>query len=138
MDPWSVIYLGHTLKQPLIEAPSELSYRLEPHGHIYTSVRQSRPLSQRAWWEGVYPGWCWLGGYMEGAIPGTQPGQIEGLFKEYTRFIGSYGRLTGFYLKYGINLGPGSGSWIWVLDLTLDLVLDLTLDLSPTGPKTGL
>ena len=30
----SVITLGHSPEQPLIDPPSELSYGFEPHGHI--------------------------------------------------------------------------------------------------------
>ena len=72
-DFYSVITLGKHLKQPLIRPSSELADRLEPHDLIYSAV----PVVRQCWVPGggvagVYPGWG-LGGYQEGAIPGTQP-----------------------------------------------------------------
>ena len=58
----SVIYLGHTPKQPLIGAGSELVDGYEPHGQkghpADTAVRQYQSGGR----EEVYPGWVgWVG-----------------------------------------------------------------------------
>ena len=88
MDSESVISLGHTFNVPLMCLPSDLSYRLEPHG-LKQSVRgRSGSCSGSIDGSGeVYPGWS-LAGYQEGSIPGTNPGsshgQIEAYFQEYT------------------------------------------------------
>ena len=81
----SVIYLGHTSKEPLMWPGSELVDGLEPHGLIL-QWRQPRayPATCTRVREGV-PGVVGLGGYWEGGIPGTQPGPrlrlIYGIFK---------------------------------------------------------
>ena len=66
LDSNSVIYLGHTVKQPLIGSPSELTYRLEPHDHIYSSDMTPRAADVAPAGERVYPGcaaagWVWEG-----------------------------------------------------------------------------
>ena len=69
MDINSVIYLGHTIEQPLIRPSSELSDGLEPHGLIY-SVRQDGHATDVQRGGGrVYPGWCGEVGTGRG-IPG--------------------------------------------------------------------
>ena len=74
MDIISVINLGHTAKQPLIGLPSELSYRLEPHGLILQYVSAGVGTGGAVGRGGVYPGWCGQVGTRRGSIPGTQPG----------------------------------------------------------------
>ena len=70
----SVITLGHTLNVPLMCLPSELSDGFEPHGLIQVSV-QPAGVDEDGWvGRGCTRGGAWLGGYLEGAIPGTQPG----------------------------------------------------------------
>ena len=100
MDIISVIYLGHTREQPLISSASELVDGLEPHG-----LKQS--VVQHPGTSGAVPG-CGqgctrggrLGGYREGAIPGNQHEARLRLIYGILEVIGSYGRLTGFYIIY--------------------------------------
>ena len=73
LDPKSVISLGHTSEQPLICLGSELSYRFEPHGLFCSAGLHAWSMSVPAGVAGVYPGWCRLGGYQGGTIPGTKP-----------------------------------------------------------------
>ena len=83
----SVITLGHSVKQPLIQPPSELFDGLEPHDQFYLSgmpVRQLLGTGVR--WEGV-PGVRGWGGYREGLYRVLPSLQISGLFDElYTIF----------------------------------------------------
>ena len=58
MDIPKVIYLGHTLKQPLIGPPSELVDGFEPHGLIYLRTVRHGGMVQPGGEEEVYPGWC--------------------------------------------------------------------------------
>ena len=74
--PSSVITLGHSSKEPLIRPPSELGDGFEPHDLIYSAGLTVRGvllhLPGTASRGGV-PGVVQLGGYLGGAIPGTQP-----------------------------------------------------------------
>ena len=72
-DSESVIYLGHTANVPLIRRLSELADGLEPHDHILLvdTADPLPPVLHRVQGRGV-PGVA-VGGYREGAIPGTQP-----------------------------------------------------------------
>ena len=72
MDTYSVIYLGHTRKQPLIGSSSELVDGSEPHGQFTLSVRHALHADGVPVGGGV-PGVVQTGWYREGAIPGTQP-----------------------------------------------------------------
>ena len=76
MDFYSVICLGHTLKQPLIGPSSELVDRLEPHA-LFTpglphraAVPGCTVLVGRG---GGVPGVVQAGWVWEGTIPGTHP-----------------------------------------------------------------
>ena len=76
LDPQSVITLGHTANVPLIGPSSELTDGSEPHGHIPQRGQHGVPGQLVACRHGVYPGWCRLGGYREGGIPGNPTGVI--------------------------------------------------------------
>ena len=80
---WSVITLGHMVKQPLIRPPSELADGSEPHGLFTPSVRTACTGRVDPWREEVYPGWRELGGYREGGIPGNPPSWSSGRFDAY-------------------------------------------------------
>ena len=56
---------------PLIQPPSDLGYGLEPHDLIYSVPGSAVRGAGTGGVAGVYPGWCGMGGYQEGAIPGT-------------------------------------------------------------------
>ena len=63
--------------------PSELADGLEPHDHVLL-----RRLVDRGLWEvmgggGGVPGVVGMGGYLEGGIPGTQPGPSRGQIEAY-------------------------------------------------------
>ena len=73
MDISKVIYLGHSAKQPLIWPSTELSDGFEPHGHITHRVVPGKRVPVAAVGGRGVPGVGWLGGYLGGAIPGTQP-----------------------------------------------------------------
>ena len=85
----------------------------------------------------MYPGWCGLGGYWLGAIPGTHPARPEaGLtliygILEYNRFILPFD-WNILYIILNLALDQDLA-----LDLALDLDLVLDLDLRPR-PQTGL
>ena len=79
----SVIYLGHKAKQPLIEAGSELSDGLEPHGQFDHAVVQGPLPPVLPGGEGCTRGGAgWVGAW-EG-IPGTSS---QGLIEAYLRNI---------------------------------------------------
>ena len=72
----SVINLGQVGHVPLIRLSSELADGLEPHDHIYspdTARAAAVQCGSGVRWGGGVPGVCAVGGYREGAIPGTNP-----------------------------------------------------------------
>ena len=78
-DPKSVISLGQLPNVPLIRPRSELSYRFEPHDYIYSAVPARAPAGQSRRAVAGVPGVRGLGGYREGAIPGTNLDPADGL-----------------------------------------------------------
>ena len=69
--PSSVITLGHTSNVPLIQPPSELVDRSEPHDTILLRGHdRGDGTHEHGYREGCTRG-CGLGGYLEGGIPST-------------------------------------------------------------------
>ena len=59
----------------------------------------------------MYPGWWarWVpGGTIPGTNQGTQPARLRLIYR-IIDIIGSYGRLTEEYPKYGTATGPETG-----------------------------
>ena len=77
-DPYSVIYLGHKAKEPLIHRSSELIDGLEPHDQFLHAVVQG-PLPPvlvrvQGCTQGGAAGWVYREGYTG---PSPSRGQIE-------------------------------------------------------------
>ena len=77
-DSDTVIYLGHSPKEPLIRRSSELGDGLEPHALITPAVDGVRSCYRCRGEGGVYPGWDgWVGTWRVLYRVLTSRGQIE-------------------------------------------------------------
>ena len=90
--------LGHSLKQPLMCPASDLADGFEPHDMFYLrdtarDIDSSGEPDRRG--RGGVPGVVRLGGYREGAIPGTSPAvQPYGFIDLLLEIFQSNGRMN--------------------------------------------
>ena len=111
-DRREVIYLGHTSKYAPCGRLSELSYRFEPHGTIWSYTQTTHPDRREGWWGRGVPGVVgWVGG-------------LGGLYRHPTQPIPPCGRDEAFWL-----IGPTHGQMKAILRFpSIDLRIDLRID----------